>query len=146
MILVQMVVTTVIGGCKRNQPISRVNSTRGAGDRELATVKKLEVIDQVRAALRSEPRVRPTEQPIHLALSGRDLTMEGEVDHIAGKKLALECAARIAGIEMITDRLRVRAAIPMDDGEIRDSVRGALLQDTDLSQNAILLNRLAVEG
>ena len=103
-------------------------------------VKKLDVLDQVRAALRSEPRVRPTEQPIHLALSGKDLTMEGEVDHIAGKKLALECAARIPGIETITDRLRVRAATPMGDGEIRDRVRDALLQDTDLSQNTILVS------
>lgn len=96
-----------------------------------------DIIEKVRSALRSEPRIRPTGAPIHLAFSGGDLTMEGDVDHVAGKKLALECAARIPGVETITDRVRVRPATPMGDGEIRDRVRDALLEDTDLSRNII---------
>ena len=55
------------------------------------------VLDAVRSALHSEPRVHPTQGPIHLAFVNGDLTMEGEVDHIAGKKLALEAAATRAG-------------------------------------------------
>ena len=96
-----------------------------------------DISDRARAALRSESRIRTTGTPIHLSLSDGDLVMEGEVDHIAGKKLALECAARVPGVGRIIDRLRVRAATPMGDGEIRDRVRDALLADDDLSRNTI---------
>ena len=47
------------------------------------------VVDAVRKALHSEPRVHPTEGQIHLAFVDGDLAMESEVDHIAGNKLAL---------------------------------------------------------
>ena len=58
--------------------------------------------------------------------------MDGEVDHIAGKKLALEAAARVPGVANIVDRLRVRPPTPMGDGEIRDKVRDALLEEITL--------------
>ena len=38
------------------------------------------VLDAVRSALHSEPRVHPTEGPIHLAFADGELKMEGEVD------------------------------------------------------------------
>ena len=95
------------------------------------------VLDAVRSALLSEPRVRPTEGPIHLAFVNGDLTMDGEVDHIAGKKLALEAAARVPGVANIVDRLRVRPPTPMGDGEIRDKVRDALLEEITLESCTI---------
>ncbi len=95
------------------------------------------VLEAVRSALRSEPRVRPTEGPIHLVLANGELTMEGEVDHIAGKKLALEAAARVPGVDTIVDRLHVRPATPMGDGDIRDKVRDALLEETALASCTI---------
>jgi osmotically-inducible protein OsmY len=95
------------------------------------------VLDGVRRALHSEPRVLPTEAPIHLAFFNGDLTMEGEVNHIAGKKLALEAAARVPGVANIVDRLRVRPATPMGDGEIRDKVRDALLEEITLESCTI---------
>ena len=91
------------------------------------------VLDAVRRALHSEPRVHPTEGPIHLAFAEGELTMEGEVDHIAGKKLALEAAARVPGVDTIVDRLHVRPATPMGDGDIRDKVRDALLEEIALA-------------
>jgi osmotically-inducible protein OsmY len=63
--------------------------------------------------------------------------MEGEVDHIAGKKLALEAAAHVPGVAHIVDRLRVQPATPMGDGEIRDKVRDALLEETTLESCTI---------
>jgi osmotically-inducible protein OsmY len=78
------------------------------------------VLDEVRAALRSEARIQPVGGPIHLDLTAGTLTMTGEVDHIAGKKLALEAAARVHGVSGIADRLHVHPATPMADGEIRD--------------------------
>ena len=91
------------------------------------------VLDAVRRALHSESRVRPTEGPIHLAFAEGELTMEGEVDHIAGKKLALEAAARLPGVDTIVDRLHVRPATLMGDGDIRDKVRDALLEEITLA-------------
>ncbi len=95
------------------------------------------ILDAVRKALHSEPRVHPTQGQIHLAFDNGDLTMEGEVDHIGGKKLALEAAARVPGVINIVDRLRVQAATPMGDGDIRDKVRDALLEETTLASCTI---------
>lgn len=96
-----------------------------------------DVLEAVRGALHSAPRVRAIGGPIHLALANGELMMEGEVDHIAGKKLALEAAARVPGVSTIVDRLHVRPATPMGDGEIRDKVRDALLEETVLADCTI---------
>jgi len=95
------------------------------------------VLDTVRSALHSEPRVHVTDGPIRLAFANGELTMEGEVDHIAGKKLALEAAARVPGVSIIIDRLHVRPATPMGDGDIRDKVRDALLEEIALASCTI---------
>lgn len=102
-----------------------------------------EIVEAVRQALHSEARVRPVDAPLHLSFARGDLTIEGEVDHVAGKKLALECAARVPGVATITDRLRVRAATPMGDGEIRDRVRDGLLEEPALARCGI---RVLVKG
>jgi osmotically-inducible protein OsmY len=58
------------------------------------------------------------------------LVLEGETDGIAAKKIALEVtAASMQTSAGIVDRLRVRPSIPMGDGEIRDRIRNALLQE-----------------
>ena len=101
------------------------------------------VLNRVRAALRSEARIQPSNGPIHLAFADGDLTMEGEVTSVAGKKLTLECAARLPEIATITDRLHVRPATAMSDGDIRDHVRDALLQETILETCTI---RVWVKG
>lgn len=92
-----------------------------------------DVLAEVRSALRSESRVRPARNPLHLAFADGELIMEGEVDHIAGKKLALEAAARVPGVAFIVDRLRVSPSTPMGDDEIRDRVRDALLEESTLT-------------
>ena len=94
-------------------------------------------LDRVRSALSSEARIHPTTGPIHLAFADAELVMEGEVTDIAGKKLALECVARLPEVRTIIDRLHVRPAIPMSDGEIRDHVRDALLEETTLASCTI---------
>ncbi len=95
------------------------------------------VLEAVRSALHSEPRVHPTGEPIRLAFANGDLIMEAEVDRVAGKKLALEAAARIPGVDTITDRLRVKPATPMGDGDIRNKVRDALLEEITLASCTI---------
>ena len=102
-----------------------------------------DVLETVRGAVHSEPRVHATDGPIRLAFANGELTMEGEVDHIAGKKLALEAAARVPGVSIIIDRLHVRPAAPMCDGDIRDKVRDALLEEIALASCTV---RMWVKG
>jgi len=62
------------------------------------------------------------------------LTLEGEVEHIAAKKLGMELAAATPGVRGIVDRLRVVPATRMGDGAIVDAVRDALLEESALQQ------------
>lgn len=87
------------------------------------------VVAAVRAALRRMPRIRTTGGPLHILHADGDLTLDGEVDHIAGKKLALAAAAGVASVTRIIDRLRVKPATRMVDGEIRVALRNALLEE-----------------
>jgi osmotically-inducible protein OsmY len=89
-----------------------------------------EVLKGVRAALEHEPRINLHQYPVRLSLSDCDLILEGEMEHVAAKKIALELAATVSGVDGIVDRLRVVPAQPMGDGAIRDHVRDALLQES----------------
>lgn len=96
-----------------------------------------DVLSQVRSALRKEPRVNPAYGSIHLGFSNGDLTMEGEVPNVAVKKLALERTAAVPAVAHIIDRLHVAPAEHMMDGQIRDLVRDALLQEPALEECTI---------
>jgi osmotically-inducible protein OsmY len=97
-----------------------------------------ELLDQLRSALRSEPRVDLHRYPIHLSLEDDTLILEGEVQDVAAKKLALKAVAAVPGFSGIVDRLHVQPATPMGDGEIRDKVRDALLQEPALADIRLL--------
>jgi osmotically-inducible protein OsmY len=103
-------------------------------------------LDEVRAALHSEARVRAAEHPIGLAFEGGMLTMEGEVADIAAKKLALERAAAVPGVTHIVDRLHVTPAEHQEDGLIRDLVRDALIAEPAFTEISIgIWNKGAIE-
>lgn len=95
------------------------------------------VIEQVRKALRSEPRVDLAHHPLKLSWAQGDLVIEGEVADVAAKKLALEHTAAVACVAGIVDRLRVAPSQAMADDEIRDHVRDALLQEPALANCAL---------
>lgn len=99
------------------------------------------VLKEVRAALEREPRVNMHKFPIEMEFREVVLTLEGEVEHIAAKKLSLEAAIAVHGVTGIVDRLRVRPATRMGDGAILDAVRDALLQETALMNCTIRLIR-----
>jgi osmotically-inducible protein OsmY len=88
-----------------------------------------EILKEVRAAFEHEPRINLHRYPVRIAFSDGDLVLEGEMENIVAKKLALELAAAVPGVSGIVDRLRVAPAQPMGDGAIRDHVRDALLQE-----------------
>ena len=92
------------------------------------------LLEHVRDALRADTRIGFDEYPITLLLSHGDLVMEGEVADVSAKRQALRKAAEAIQGRFIVDRLHVRPAVPMEDGEIRDLVRDALLDEPALSQ------------
>jgi osmotically-inducible protein OsmY len=90
------------------------------------------ILTAVRAAFEHESRINLHQYPVHIEWSGGSLLLDGEVENIIAKKLALELAAAIPGVAGIIDRLRVAPAQRMGDGAIRDHVRNALLQEPAL--------------
>jgi osmotically-inducible protein OsmY len=70
--------------------------------------------------------------PVEIEFRDGVLTLEGEAEHIAAKKLSLELAIAVSGVAGIVDRLHVIPATRMGDGAILDAVRDALLQENTL--------------
>jgi osmotically-inducible protein OsmY len=90
------------------------------------------------AALRSEPRLGPHFRPVALEYDGiGTVTIEGEVDSLAAKKLALEHIAALPEVSEIVDRLRVRPASEMGDAEIRAHLRQSFYDETAFAGLAI---------
>ena len=101
------------------------------------------IVNEVAAALERETTVDLHDFPLQLEFDAGVLTMAGEVEHIMAKKLALELAAAVTGVERIVDRLRLVPAERMQDGEIRDHVCNALLAEKLLDSCAL---RAIVKG
>lgn len=100
------------------------------------------ILDDVRKALRSVPRLGPDRLNIRLAYADGDgdLLLEGEVADVAAKKRALEAAAALPRVSGIVDRLRVRPAQAMGDREILDHVRDALIGESALADCAVFVH------
>lgn len=95
-------------------------------------VEAEKILKAVQAAFEHESRINLHQYPLHMAWSDGNLTLEGEVESIIAKKLALELAAAVPRVDGIIDRLRVAPAQRMGDGALRDHVRDALLQEPAL--------------
>jgi osmotically-inducible protein OsmY len=100
-------------------------------------VSSEDVVERVRHVLRSEQRIDLHRTPIDVRIEDGMVTLEGDVADIAAKKLALERIAALPGVAGIVDRLHVQPASPMEDGEIRDALRNALLEEPALANIAL---------
>jgi len=98
-------------------------------------------LEAVRKALGAESRVDLAHHHLALALDGEALTMEGEVEGVGAKRLALERAAAVPGVRFIVDRLRVRPARAMTDAEIRDHLCHSLLAEPAFAGHAVRCRR-----
>jgi len=96
-----------------------------------------EILKQTRAAFEREPRINLHRFPIRMNWNGGTLTLEGDVEHIVAKKLAVRLAKGIAGVTGVIDRLHVAVAEHCSDGEILDSLM-QLLQRTNELKNCTL--------
>jgi len=100
-----------------------------------------EIVALVRARLGANPRVNVGRHPLAPSLDHGDLVMEGELDSVAAKKLALEIAAAIPGVRGIIDRVRVAPSKRMEDGEILVHVLHALSGESGLQTCALTSRR-----
>lgn len=88
-----------------------------------------EIVRAVEVKLASERRLGGARAGFKLVLDDRGaLTLEGEVDSVAEKRIALERAASVRGVSGIVDRLHVHPALPMKDRAIRDHIVQALIR------------------
>lgn len=96
------------------------------------------ILKQVRGLLERDPRVNLHRHPVAIDFDpDGSLFLEGEVEDIVAKKIALELAASVAGVRGIVDRLRVAPAERMGDGAVRDHVRDALLEEPAFQKYAL---------
>ena len=95
------------------------------------------IVRQVHGALVHEPRINLHRHPIKIGLAEGAVVLEGEVESVAAKKLALELAGAVDGIRGVVDRLRVAPAERRGDGAIRDSLCGFLLREPEFRNCAI---------
>jgi osmotically-inducible protein OsmY len=94
--------------------------------------QKESIIREVHRLLEYEPRVNLHRYPIKIDVADDAVVLEGEVEDVAAKKLALELAAGVDGIRGVVDRLRILPAERRGDGAIRDSLCGFLLRAPEL--------------
>lgn len=90
------------------------------------------IVRQVRAALEHETRVNLHRHPLKVGAQADVVVLEGEVESVVAKKLALRRAAAIDGVRGVVDRLRVAPAEHRGDGQIRDSLCAFLLGEAEL--------------
>ena len=97
----------------------------------LSEHEQLDLLEKVRARLRSEPLPGPSFHLRDLKIEADGaLVLDGEVPSVAAKKLTLEhVAAAAPSVTCLVDRLHVKPAVPMTDKEIRVHVRNGLIEE-----------------
>jgi osmotically-inducible protein OsmY len=91
------------------------------------------VLKSLWAALEREPRINLHRWPVQIGLTDDNvLVLEGDVESVAAKKLALELAGATPEVRGVMDRLHVAPSEPRGDGAILDSLTALLLDAREL--------------
>src|SRR5258705_8062610 len=77
---------------------------------------------EVRAAFELDPRVDMHRFPIHVVSNGQGLRLEGEVENIMAKRVALRLAQRVSGMDRVIDALRLVPPQRRGGGENPDAL------------------------
>ncbi len=107
--------------------MSATTGAAGGGD----THAHDDVVKRVRAALESERRVNLHRHPVKISITDDALELDGEVDGVAAKKIAVGIANSISR-QRVVDRLRVAVPERRGDGAIRTSLAALLMAETEL--------------
>jgi osmotically-inducible protein OsmY len=91
-----------------------------------------DVSTELKTAFERDPRVDLRRFPIKVLNNGSGLTLEGEVENIAAKRIALRLAQHVTGLDRVIDALRLVPAEPHGDGDVRDAFARGLLQQPEL--------------
>jgi hypothetical protein len=108
-------------------------------------MSEMTLVKQIQAAFEHEPRINLHRYPVRVQLGDDVVILEGAVENIAAKKIALELAAGMPGVLGVVDRLRITPSSKMTDAEIRDHLRDALACLSPENQNDFGA-RLALDG
>lgn len=92
---------------------------------------------QVRAALEFDTAINVHRFPVEVSVADDAVVLEGEVESLAAKKLALEHAGSVPGIRGVVDRLRVVPTERRGDGAIRDALVKAIMAQSEFVNSAI---------
>ena len=106
-------------------------------------IRAEEVVGSIYAALEREPRVNLHSHPIKVTFADGVVTVSGEVDGIAAKKITLTIAVSLPPVSGVVDRLRVERSEQMEDGAIRDHICNAFLSESALATYSL---RALVKG
>jgi osmotically-inducible protein OsmY len=102
---------------------------------------KERVLKLVRGALERDRRINLHRFPLRADFVDQAVVLEGEVEDIAAKKLALEHAAAVEGIRGVVDRLRIAPTERKGDGAIRASLGAFLLEAREFHNCTIRARR-----
>jgi len=91
-----------------------------------------DVATRIKAALEFDTRINLHRWPIRVTLNGAEVRLDGEVEHVGIKRLALRLATEIAGARVVVDGVRVVPSRSAGDGEIADAFTTAVLAQREL--------------
>lgn len=95
------------------------------------------LLKRVQAAIEGEPRIRFQSAPLHMEVKDNCLRLDGDVDSVAAKRLAVRLAVAADGLDAVEDQLCVVPAEIRGDGEILDSFTQLTLGQIDLKNCTI---------
>ena len=100
------------------------------------------IAQSLTAALAQEPRFNLHRFPIHVSLADGVISLEGSVEDIIAKRVAMNIAHRLGGDVPVRDRLRVDAGPRShEDGTLRNHVINAILGEPVFSNYRIQVQR-----
>lgn len=94
-------------------------------------------IKQVQAALEHEAGVNLPGRMVTVSFDGRRVTLDGTVESVAAKKMAIEAAGMVPGVTSVIDCLRIGQPAVNGNGALRDAVCRLLLEDVDFRNCSI---------
>jgi osmotically-inducible protein OsmY len=112
-------------------------STNGARGNAAETAAGQATARQVRAALEFDTGINLHRFPVDISVAGDAVVLEGEVESLAAKKLALGHAGGVPGIRGVVDRLRVSPSERRGDAAIRISVCNFVLAESEFANAAL---------